>query len=172
MKRFVPKDFSFVRNISYVCFLLIGYYFIHQGNIWQKYHDQKTFFSEYQEPLSEMPVIIARVEKSHGRLTIGIDYNITYCTRFSTGFSPSSCKDLKIGENRIRKDLDLRLEVKKNVNRISTMNPMSPISSGHGLIFNFRKKDTSTVVEIILTNRNNSYCGNGYMFHDGERYEI
>ena len=90
MKRFVPKDLSFVSNISYVCFLIIGYYFIYKGKIWQKYQNEKTFFSEYQEPLSESPVIIARVEKSHGRIaTFGIDYNITLPTASVSAQAPA-----------------------------------------------------------------------------------
>ena len=63
------------------------------------------------------------------------------------------------------------MEVKENANRISTKNSRR-ITENYRLIFDFKKKDASNVVEILLTTKNNSYCGDGYMFHDGERYEI
>ena len=65
----------------------IGFYFIHEGNVIQRYTKRRTNFAVYEEPTSELPTIV------------------TYVTESGTS---------KISELKLQKDFDLQFTQTKS----------------------------------------------------------
>ena len=173
-----------VRKIKYFLLLVLGYYFISQGGVIQKFQVKRTAFSEYSESISDMPTIVTRISYSANKTwSYGKDFSIAVKPRQSAAANNS----LKYGRNEID-GLSLRFEHlrvisfgpgKLNEYRITPLNfpPMNGLSdyeikwtlndtSGHSSKVNF--------VGMVLTTHNNSMpcvnsnlrCSTGY--NDGE----
>ena len=66
----------------YLGLLIIGIYFIHEAEVLQRYQLRRTNYAEYEEPISELPTIVAYFEPDY--LKYGKDFNISYLV-FSSG---------------------------------------------------------------------------------------
>ena len=164
--------FKLANAIIYICLLFLGSYFIYQGNILQKYKDGKTYFAEYEEPITDLAVITSSVKVAKGQLRFGSDFNITYCAGFFC--PPQNMVQLKKGKTRVG-GLDVELEVKGIHEQIIRITPISTplnIPICYVLDYTFSKKDTSATVATILTTKNNSHCAFGHSFWDGDRHEF
>ena len=81
----VTQIFKFIGKVKYAVFLVLGYYFIFQGNIMQKYFLKKTSFTEDVENLSELPTILTTVIYTGNRsLAYGKDFSISFGNLNST----------------------------------------------------------------------------------------
>ena len=61
--------FKIVKCMIYISLTVLGYYFITEGEVLQRYRDRKTNFAEYSEPISELPAIVTWIEDSEHRQT-------------------------------------------------------------------------------------------------------
>ena len=89
-----------VDKIFYITLSILGIYFIYQGNVIQKFNAEKTFFAEYDEPVTEFPSIITHFDgfdgESKRKFKYGKDFNISYCT-----LRNKTSRFLTYGENQI-----------------------------------------------------------------------
>ena len=84
-------------KIIYITLSILGIYFIYQGNVIQKFYAEKTFFAEYDEPVTEFPSIITGIDgPNKKKLKYGKDFNISYCT-----LRNQTSRSLIYGENQI-----------------------------------------------------------------------
>ena len=93
-------------NLVYVSLLAFGFLFIYQGDIWQRFVNQKTAFAEYNEPITQMPTMIIYIENVENKILAsyeyGKDYNISMQTRaVENTTSWSKERNLTMGENLI-----------------------------------------------------------------------
>ena len=88
------RSFQIVDNVFYVTLLILGIYFIYQGDVWYRYSSRKTLFAESDEPLTEFPNIILR--QNGGGTDLGEDFNITFTAK-TAAFSTE--RNLTFGEN-------------------------------------------------------------------------
>ena len=78
----------------YTLMLILGIYFIYQGDVVQRYQLGRTNFAVYEEPMSELPTIITYISDSN--ITFGKHYKIY----FHQGFEESAEMTLlAIGRN-------------------------------------------------------------------------
>ena len=75
----VTRIFQIIGVFKYIFFLGLGGYFITQGDVLLKFNIKRTSFSEYNEPLSEMPSIMTKVVYSDNRIwNYQEDFTISY----------------------------------------------------------------------------------------------
>ena len=69
-----------VHYVVYLALLCMGIYFIHAGDIIQKFKQHRTNFAEYGEEISELPSIVAFTEYSQPDKTLeyGKDFNLKF----------------------------------------------------------------------------------------------
>ena len=67
-------------------FLVLGCYFISQGDVLTKFNLGRTSFAEYREPMTEQPTIMMKqIFNKHGQnTTYGRDFNISMKTSGSS----------------------------------------------------------------------------------------
>ena len=56
-------------------FLWLGLYFIHKGDVWERYRLQRTNYATFEEEISEIPTIVTCVRRRD--LNLGTDYNFS-----------------------------------------------------------------------------------------------
>ena len=80
--------FHIIGKIQYAVFLVLGVYFIIQGNVIQKFSLKKTSFTEDVEYVSELPTIMTTaIYKETRSLTYGNDFSITFGKLHSTTYN-------------------------------------------------------------------------------------
>ena len=90
MKPDISQILHLIGNVKYVIFLIMGSYFIFQGNVIQKYNLRKTSFTEEVEDVTELPTIMTTVvHRERGSLTYGNDFSITFENLNSTSYNLS-----------------------------------------------------------------------------------
>ena len=86
---------STIDKILYVALAILGFYFIYQGQVIQRFSEEKTIFAEYDEALDEFPTITTYIM---GKLSptpqYGKDFNISM-----GGDRGEPMRDLNFGEN-------------------------------------------------------------------------
>ena len=87
--------YSLLKGIKYFLFLVLGCYFINQGDVLTKFNLGRTSFAEYRELMTEQPTIMMKIFNKYGQnTTYGRDFNISIKTSGS-----SSEKNLTQGED-------------------------------------------------------------------------
>ena len=99
--------YSLLKGIKYFMFLVLGCYFISQGDVLTKFNLGRTSFAEYREPMTEHPTImIKQIFNKYGQnTTYGRDFNISIKTSGS-----SLEKNLTLGENVLDGSLEVSME--------------------------------------------------------------
>ena len=83
---------------TYLIFLILGIYFIYQGEVIPKYELKRTSFTEHIENATELPTILTQViYRDNNSWTYGKDFNISYGNMELT--TQTSSHTLAIGEN-------------------------------------------------------------------------
>ena len=54
--------FQVFDNLAYVILSIVGCYFIYKGEVLQRFGARKTFFAEYNEPVTELPSLITYID--------------------------------------------------------------------------------------------------------------
>ena len=87
--------------IVYTTMLGIGFYFIHEGNVIQRYLQRRTNFAVYEEPISELPTIVTYVTESGSskisELKLQKDFDLQF-----TQTSYAKLANLSFGNNHIK----------------------------------------------------------------------
>ena len=94
----------FLQNAVYIALLTLGCYFIYQGKVVQRFLIQRTDFSEYSEPMSELPTLLTYAIP-YDTLRFGKDFNISYGVQGSF-----IKKNLSTGINQISNTLQVDVE--------------------------------------------------------------
>ena len=138
--------FSFCPNI-YFAFLILGCYFIHQGKVVERYLIERTDFSIYSEPMSELPTL-STYTLPYDRLLYGKDFNISY------GVEGSIEKNLSFGTNKISKTLKVDFEqiYGMSVFKITPLNFSDNIPLDYKLTYYFEQS-------LILSNKQTLQVG-------------
>ena len=185
MVSLVTKHMFKTLNVAvYLSLTCLACYFIHKGNIVQRFQQKRTNFAEFREPIKELPTIVSWVQYSgaeHPRLEYGKDFTITYSAH-PYWWSQTV---LKVGHNWltntfINKNYTLKLEVKFDSNGgmklklIPSNYTNGNIGGRFRLLYKFLNQTERFVsgVKIALSSRNNSYCGYGWDLNDGDIKEV
>ena len=103
-ERYIGRLLQVFDNLFYVILSILGCYFIHKGEVFNRFRFGKTFFAEYDEPVSELPTILTYIEgPSRSNLKYGKDFNLSLAWgKLGTfGGEDSSINILNMGENSI-----------------------------------------------------------------------
>ena len=102
-------------NLFYVILSILGCYFIHKGEVFNRFRFGKTFFAEYDEQVSELPTILTYIEgPSRSNLKYGKDFNLSLAwgkLRIFIGEEEDpSINILNLGENSIPFGTEIDIE--------------------------------------------------------------
>ena len=170
--------FKLANRVAYIALMVLGCYFVYKGNVWDIFHMKRTNFAVYDEPISEPPTIISWIQYSKHQNSkaleykLGKDYNVTYSTQ------PwwKAKVVLEEGENVIPGTrIKVNLEIKNGPNWEPRLK-ITPLSFSSRIVQDvFRltyifMNDTmnDTLMEFLLTTKNNSNCGKGWSHYDGD----
>ena len=82
MNQNVPSThqiFQVIDKLVYLVLLLVGVYFVYQGDAVNKFFKKRTNFAEYHEPITELPTIITHIDSlERGQFKYGKDFNISF----------------------------------------------------------------------------------------------
>ena len=84
--------------VGYFALLLIAIYIIQKDQVWEKFTSRKSSYARYQEPITERPTIVIKIESSLLCLEFGIHYAIWYFAE------DDPAQQLQIGVNKIMND--------------------------------------------------------------------
>ena len=172
-----------IDKVILACLLILGCYFIHQGDVLGRFRLKRTNFAEYGEPIMEFPTITTFINHRNTpqHLRLGSDYNMTFWTfgyKFAAGWEKTnlSLGDIDLKGSGLRVRVDEQLFWVEDEIRISPLNFNSGLPHAiHAITFNFSHQSSVSRVGIILTTQNNS-CGNddpgSYTYFDGEISEV
>ena len=165
------KIVSFLKKAIYFAFLILGCYFIHQGKVVERYLIERTDFSIYSEPMSELPTL-STYTLPYDRLLYGKDFNISY------GVEGSIEKNLSFGTNKISKTLKVDFEqiYGMSVFKITPLNFSDNIPLDYKLTYYFEQSlilsnKQTLQVGIRVSTENNSIAISD-QFRDGEEDEL
>ena len=81
---------------TYLILLILGIYFIYQGEVIPKYELKRTSFTEYIENATELPTILTQViYRDNSSWTYGKDFNISYGKKYGVYYPDiKQCFDL------------------------------------------------------------------------------
>ena len=154
----------------YISLLSLGCFFIHQGNVVQRFQERKTNFAKQDELVTEMPTIVTWPSPVDWKLKLllGENYFIIFEymgkeTVLTEGYNKHSSGTIHV-------------EVKYNLwqNRIIRITPMNFSSIPHyfSVKYKFENEISSdynvSTIGVKLTSRNNSHCGYGFHYFDGD----
>ena len=156
----------------------IGFYFIHYGEVWDRYSQKRTNFAEHSEQITELPTFVISIQylqniQPSELLKFGEDISIVYWqypwhqqTILKEGNNWLSSVGLKLDI----KDLNSMWQTGKKV-KITPLNfTKDLLTKEFRLTFKFPTKKHTFVshIKIALSTANNSGCAYGYDTFDGD----
>ena len=86
---------TLIDKLILACLLILGCYFIHQGDVLGRFRLKRTNFAEYGEPIMEFPTITIFINHRNTpqHLRLGSDYNMTFWTfgyKFAAGWEKTN----------------------------------------------------------------------------------
>ena len=172
------KFFALLSQIKYLGFLSLGLYFIYLGDVWDRFRLKRTNFAQFEEPITELPTLIAHLIPYENSLTLGVNFNVSYQAVQSELFIPEASSSLIQSGQYPVDDSPLRVRFESlyglNVFKISPVNYMPGTPLDYALTFTFEEKDV-TGATIALAPENNSVTGSllidNYKRYDG-KYQV
>ena len=67
--------FCAIRLMVYVLLLSLGIFFIHEGEVWERFTRKRTNFAIYTEDPTELPTMVIFLQPDEFKL--GVDFNLT-----------------------------------------------------------------------------------------------
>ena len=166
--------FEIIEKAVSLVLMFLGFFFIYKGDVINRFHLKRTNFAEYSEFIMEIPTVTTWIEYRS-------DYsqNLQYWNDFTIELyhwqNDSSTTSLELGENKVfGSSLHVFFEnFTDGTYRISPVNYAPGMPHDFSLSYSFQS-NTSNVsrIAVALSTRNNSYCGYGTEFHDGEVKEV
>ena len=93
--------FFILEKTVYLSMLGLGIYFIYHGDVVPKFEKRRTNYLEYQERITELPTIVAKIYPLTKSIRFGEDIKIQFRYRNQSG-SFQKPIDLTYGENAIQ----------------------------------------------------------------------
>ena len=87
---------SAIDKFSYVALAILGFYFIYQGQVIQRFSEEKTIFAEYDEALEEFPTMTTHIM---GKLSPMPEYGSGFNISMGVADQAEPMRDLTFGEN-------------------------------------------------------------------------
>ena len=167
----------------YLALVCLGFYFIYQGDVLQKFQLKRTNFAEYEEPITELPTYFVWLSPYDSRLMLGDNFNMSILDETTdplNSISPSwrQGTKLRLGENLVgdlkltctelqfAKDLEMRLF------KIRPENFTVGMPLDYTLKFTFDNLTAVSHIVLALIAENNSYSMYSGNFYDGEPKDI
>ena len=168
-----------VEKVLYVLLTCIGFYFIHNGQVWDRYRLNRTNYAEYTEKITELPTFVTWVQyhqnvQSSEYLKFGEDISIVYWQY------PWLQQTVLQEGNNLLPSLVLKLEMKDDnahywiSDKKYKLTPLNftkdLLTKEFRLTFQFPTNKHSVVsgIKIALSTGNNSGCAYGWDTFDGE----
>ena len=63
----ISQCLRIIGRVKYCLFCLVGYYFIYQGDVINKFNIKRTSFSQHDESITELPTILVNVMHKDNR---------------------------------------------------------------------------------------------------------
>ena len=172
--------------------MALGWYFIYEGNVLERFHQKKTNFAEHAEPVRELPTAVTWIEYStpiteDSKLKLGRDFSITLWAQGSYELT-----ELVHGENDVKQastggHVTIQFQEEENLSgawgssQTFRIYPQGVFANGvprtYFLAYSFKNQTTPNKTSIsriglALTTKNNSYCGFGDVSFDGEITDV
>ena len=75
----IPRLFEVIDKLAYGILAIVGCYFIYKDGVLQRFSERKTFFAEYDEPVTELPSLLTYIDSPIRRdLKYGRDFNLSF----------------------------------------------------------------------------------------------
>ena len=166
----IQEIFQLINKAIYLLSLIIGFYFIYQGEVIKRFQQKRTNFAEYDEPVDELPTISTYIHSSDTKLKFGTDFNISYGP-----YMTSKASSLTEGENVVT-DSTLKLffeDIGRNTFKITPLNFEPGMPLDYELTFDFKNDSftETTVVGFRLVTESNSVPVDG-KFVDGDTNDL
>ena len=58
----IPRLFETFDKLAYGILSILGCYFIYKGGVLQRFSARKTFFAEYDEPVTKLPSLLTFID--------------------------------------------------------------------------------------------------------------
>ena len=172
--------FKIIDYLLHLGLMSLGFYFIYQGNIWERFQQKRTNFAEYDESIGELPAIVSWIRYSKSGVepvALGHDFHIYYSEQLIDSAEWTKYELLK-GKNNMSSGLELKLDIEKdwfgNNFRVTPTSVPSGISDKLKFRLNYRFDNQTLVdpivseVKISLASINNSHCAWGWTPYDGD----
>ena len=92
--KYTQRLFQVFDNMAYVILSIVGCYFIYKGEVLQRFGARKTFFAEYNEPVTDLPSLLTYIDGPIRQdLEYGKDFNLSY------SYGPKQPIKLNVGKN-------------------------------------------------------------------------
>ena len=63
-----PHVFQVVDAMAYFALSVLGFYFIFQGDVLEKFASKRTNFAQYEEEVTELPTILTYIDMPDGQV--------------------------------------------------------------------------------------------------------
>ena len=166
--------FLIINVLTNIILFSLGVYFIHVGEVVQRFQIKRTNFAVYKEKMVEYPTIILYLFPWTDSLVLGKDFNITFHEDL---YEIHQGINLTLGENVVTvENSTLRLHFGPleqwflpNIFKLKIQNYQPSMPINHALTFVFNDPNLSThQAGFQLTTENGTMdCGNG-KFYDGD----
>ena len=166
----------------YIALLVLGIYFIHEGEVFQRYQIGRTDYYQYNEAMCEFPTIITKVFLAPTNGSMGIDFNLLLSKgpKSALLLNGSPHTILTNGKNHIKgTELEVDLQVQSYddslgsviYNKISPLN-FNTLGGWWSIIYSVTNASqwSESKVMIALSTENNSLSCQGRK--DGEVHHV
>ena len=165
--------FLVFEKVIYLIMVILGFYFVYEGEVFGRFYRGRTNFAVYEEEISEHPVIVTLMENSYNYkpLILGKDFKVMY--RRGIHGSVSSAVNLTFGENAIEKVVVSVRKQRYNPAfyefHVTSTNSSTNIPLDYGFIYVLENATVSMQLNVMIRTANGTVPCNG-KFNDGKTY--
>ena len=172
--------FKSIDKVTSLALMILGIYLIYKGEVLNRFHLKRTNFAEFTEEVTEIPTVTTWIEYSNGPF---LKYWSDFYIQFYNWENNTSI-DLEIGKNQISGST-LRVYVEEFFDYDHSFQTfrITPLNFLPGMPFRFTLKykfetqfganiSSVSIIAVALSTQNNSYCGDGATFYDGELKDV
>ena len=158
-----------------IAFLCLGWFFIYQGEVWQRFNLRRTNFAKYDEEITELPTVYTTVGNLNYNAKFGNDFKISFEEYDAISYRDVGLRatNLSIGNNTVGySQLVVNLEQRNNGNMFQLI-PVNHVPGMHQeyvltYIFTNSSMYASAIFRVSLKTQNNSYVHCLLNYFDGK----